>query len=79
MAVSTQRMSGVETSQVTTGAERRIVSSVRTNMHRRATTSDPIPYGGRRMLEGPMYVRMGELRNSEIVEKRASQAAGDTW
>ncbi len=42
--------------------------------HTQAGSPDPIPYGGRRMLEGPMFVRMAELRNAELAEKRAAKA-----
>lgn len=40
-----------------------------------AGAPDTIPYGGRRMMEGPMFVRMAELRNAEMTEQREAKAA----
>lgn len=48
-------------------------SSLRTSASRRTPppgSSDPILYGGRRNLEGAMFVRMAELRNAELAEAR---------
>ena len=38
-------------------------------------SSDPVPYGGRRNMEGPMFVRMAELRNAELSDARAAKTA----
>jgi hypothetical protein len=64
--------------QAVTNSRPTTISPASNTRSRRRTSigpSSPDATSGR-MLEGPMYVRMAELRNEELAEARASKAAG---
>jgi len=71
----TQTVAHAHAAVLTAGASARLPGS---NARYRARTPEEPPVAdptARRMLEGPMFVRMAELRNTELAEARAIRAA----
>ena len=76
VGVKTQAMTLAHATIAATGTIARLPGSsarLRARTSKEPPTADPT---ARRMLEGPMFVRMAELRNAELAEARAAKLAG---
>jgi membrane fusion protein, copper/silver efflux system len=70
------RMAVAQASPAARGDEPFTASGARRRRAPGTGIPDPIPTGGRRNLEGAMFVRMAEMRNEELAEARAAKADG---